>query len=53
MAKILLWLMVILTLVASVILIQNGEGVGLSTKIMTWSAVAVLAICESIEKINR
>ena len=50
MAKNLLWLMVIIGFLSSILFYFEGEDVGVFTKILTWSGLGVLAICESIEK---
>ncbi|MEK4970748.1 hypothetical protein MKX29_24390 [Cytobacillus sp. FSL R7-0696] len=52
MAKFLLWIVVVLGLISSITLYQNGEGVSLFTRILIWSSVGVLALCESIEKLK-
>ena len=50
MAKSLLWFMVILGFILGIITYNTGEKLELFTKILIWSGVGVLAICESIEK---
>ena len=53
MAKSLLWLGFILAFVAIGVEVHNGEHVQLFTKILFWSFLGILSICESIEKINK
>lgn len=50
MAKNILWLTVILVFVSFLIAYFNGDDIGVSPRIIMFSALGVLAICESIEK---
>jgi hypothetical protein len=53
MAKSLLWMMLIFTVILIAVEHSHGIHVELFTKIIFWSLLAVLAICESIEKARR
>lgn len=53
MAKYLLWFMFIFTLIAVIVQSTNNQPVELYTKILLWSILSVIAICESIEKIAK
>lgn len=50
MAKSLLWFMVILGFISGIIAYNTGEELGVFTKILIWSGIGVLAICEAIEQ---
>lgn len=50
MAKLILWIMVILSFITAIIAYSTGEDIGLFAKILLWSGLGVLATCESIEK---
>lgn len=53
MAKILLWIIVILAFILSIVLTSNGKPLELYTKIIVLAGISVLALCESIEKNNQ
>jgi magnesium-transporting ATPase (P-type) len=50
-AKYILWLMVILCFIVGIVSYYNGDEFEMFTKILMWSGLGILAICESIEKI--
>lgn len=53
MAKYILWLMVTLIFITGIIAYYSGDKLELFTKILMWSGLGILAICESIEKISK
>lgn len=53
MAKYSLWGLVVLIFMFGLIAHYNGETLDLFTKILLWSALGILALCESIEKLNK
>ena len=53
MAKYLLWFIVILGFLALIISHSSGEDIGLFPRIVIFSCLGVLAICESIQKLNK
>ena len=53
MAKYILWFAAILAFVTITAEYKNGEDIQLFTKVLFWSILSILAICESIEKSKR